>query len=38
MFKLGTMVKDSVTGLKGMLTHVQVEGDSWNYARFNRTA
>ena len=31
MFKLGTMVKDSVTGLNGMLTHLQVEGDSWSY-------
>jgi len=27
MFKLGTLVKDSATGLKGMLTHLQVEMD-----------
>lgn len=32
MFKLGTMVKDSVTGLKGMLTHAQYEGGNYNYA------
>jgi hypothetical protein len=31
MFKLGTMVTDSVTGLKGMLTHLQIEGDSKMY-------
>jgi hypothetical protein len=27
MFKLGTMVKDTVTGLEGMLTHLHVEGE-----------
>src|ERR1051325_7946972 len=32
MFKLGTMVTDNVTGLKGMLTHYHVEGDSQNYS------
>lgn len=31
MFKLGTVVRDSVTGLKGMLTHLQLEGDGPMY-------
>ncbi len=31
MFKLGTDVKDSVTGLKGMLTHARLEGDTLLY-------
>ena len=31
MFKLGTIVSDSVTGLTGMLTHLGVEGESRIY-------
>src|SRR5688500_19852919 len=32
MLKLGTMVKDHVTGLKGMLTHANYEGGNYMYA------
>lgn len=31
MFKLGTPVKDNVTGLKGMLIHMMIEGDNVAY-------
>lgn len=31
MFKLGTIVTDSVTGLEGMLTHLHVEGEASVY-------
>ena len=31
MWKLGTMVKDKVTGMRGMLTHLMSEGDNRIY-------
>lgn len=34
MYKLGEMVTDSATGLKGMITHLQVEMDSNRWYRF----